>query len=74
MYEGGCPFKSFDVNTLKHLLSLSLSNDHVTNLLKTLSPQTPQASCAKFFKILNQDNSNDIVINSPLQYYLAMIN
>ncbi|KAK1121275.1 hypothetical protein K0M31_010582 [Melipona bicolor] len=74
MYEGGCPFKSFDVNTLKHLLSLSLANDHVTNLLKSLSPETPQTSCAKFFKILNQNNSNDIVINSPLQYYLAMIN
>ncbi|XP_012238237.1 probable DNA primase large subunit isoform X1 [Bombus impatiens] len=74
MYEGGCPFKSFDVNTLKDLLSLSLSSDCVTNLLKTTCSQTPQISCAKYFRMLNQNNSNNIVINSPLQYYFTMIN
>lgn len=74
MYEGGCPFKSFDVNTLKDLLSLSLSSDCVTNLLKTTCSQTPQISCAKYFRMLNENNSNNIVINSPLQYYFTMIN
>ncbi|CAK9828907.1 DNA primase large subunit [Anthophora retusa] len=72
MYEGGCPFKHFDMNTLKSLLCLSLSNDKVTGLLQTISSDNPQASCAEFFKMLNQDR-NEIVISSPLQYYLTMI-
>ncbi|CAK9803542.1 DNA primase large subunit [Anthophora plagiata] len=73
MYEGGCPFKHFDMNTLKNLLCLSLSDNKVTGLLQTISSDNPQAACAEFFKMLNQ-NRNDIVINSPLQYYLTMIN
>ncbi|XP_034179821.2 DNA primase large subunit isoform X1 [Osmia lignaria lignaria] len=74
MYEGGCPFKHFDINTLQNLLCLSLPNDQVTKLLKTISPHNPQNSCAQFFKLLSQTNNDNIIIGSPLQYYLKMIN
>lgn len=73
IYEGGCPFKNFDINILKNLLCLSLSNDHITKVLNTLSSQNPQTACAEFFKILNQRSKN-IIISSPLQYYFKMIN
>ncbi|XP_012341060.2 probable DNA primase large subunit [Apis florea] len=54
IYEGGCPFKNFDINILKNLLCLSLSNDYITKVLNTISSQNPQTACAEFFKILNQ--------------------
>lgn len=34
IYEGGCPFKNFDINILKNLfLCFSLSNNHITKIL-----------------------------------------
>ena len=74
MYEGGCPFKNFDINILKSLLRLSLSDEQVTNLLTIVSPGNPQSACAEFFKMLNPSNGDNIVIGSPLQYYSTMIN
>lgn len=74
VYERGCPFKNFDINILKNLLCLSLSNDHITKVLNAVSSQNPQIACAEFFKILNQRNKSNIIINSPLQYYFKMIN
>ncbi|XP_078041080.1 uncharacterized protein LOC144472165 [Augochlora pura] len=74
MYEGGCPFKNFDTNVLKDLLSLSLSGNQITKLLQTISPEAPRCACKSFFKAVGQINNNNIVINSPLQYYLAMTN
>ncbi|XP_012140054.1 DNA primase large subunit [Megachile rotundata] len=74
MYEGGCPFKHFDRNTLHNLLSLSLPNNQVNKILATISSQNPQNSCAEVFKILSQTNNSNVTITSPLQYYLKMIN
>ncbi|XP_076225010.1 uncharacterized protein LOC116424179 isoform X1 [Nomia melanderi] len=71
-YEGGCPFKNFDKNTLKSLLSLSLSDDKITKLLSIISPQNPQSACMSYITMLGQKNNGNIVINSPLQYYLIM--
>ncbi|XP_076376868.1 uncharacterized protein LOC117228918 isoform X3 [Megalopta genalis] len=73
-YEGGCPFKNFDINVLKDLLSLSLSGNQITELLNIISPQAPRCACTSFFKIVGQINNSNIFINSPLQYYLAMVN
>ncbi|XP_015429418.1 PREDICTED: probable DNA primase large subunit [Dufourea novaeangliae] len=74
MYEGGCPFKNFNTDSLKSLLSLSLTDNKVTELLSIITPQNPQSACGEFFKLIDQRNSDNIVIKSPLQYYLAMIN
>ncbi|CAL7940305.1 unnamed protein product [Xylocopa violacea] len=74
MYEGGCPFKNFDINILKNLLRVSLSDNEITKILKMISPQYPQIACAEFFRLVNQNKKNNIVIYSPLQYYLTMIN
>lgn len=46
IYEGGCPFKNFDINILKNLfLCFSLSNNHITKILYdyliTISSQNP---------------------------------
>ncbi|XP_076650045.1 DNA primase large subunit [Halictus rubicundus] len=74
MYEGGCPFKNFETNVLKSLLCLSLSDNQIAELLSIVSPQDPQHACRSFFNMVSQRNNNNIVINSPLQYYLTMIN
>ncbi|XP_076243853.1 DNA primase large subunit [Calliopsis andreniformis] len=74
MYEGGCPFKNFDANALKNLLNLSLQDNQIAELLNTISPQNPRGACTEFFKLLKQNSTDNIVINSPLQYYLTMIN
>ncbi|XP_076756088.1 uncharacterized protein LOC143426479 [Xylocopa sonorina] len=74
MYEGGCPFKNFDINILKNLLCKSLSDNEVTKILKMISPQYPQIACAEFFRLVNHSKKDNIVIYSPLQYYLTMIN
>ncbi|XP_017890625.1 probable DNA primase large subunit [Ceratina calcarata] len=73
MYEGGCPFKHFDINILKKLLSTSLADNQMTKVLKAVSPENPQTACAEFFKIVNQSGKDNISISSPLQYYLTMI-
>jgi len=73
-YEGGCPFKDFNVDKLKNLLHASLTEDEADRLISNISSKNPEVLCSAFMKLLRKDNINNIIINSPVQYYHRMTN
>lgn len=73
-YEGGCPFKDFNVDTLKNLLHASLTEDEANRFISNISSKSPEVLCSAFLKLLCKDNINNVIINSPVQYYHRMTN
>lgn len=71
MYEGGCPFKDFNMDTLKNLLHISLTEDETDRLISNISNKRPEVLCSAFLRLLCKDNI-DNVIKSPVEYYHRM--
>lgn len=72
MYEGGCPFKDFNVDTLKNLLHTSLTEDETDKLISNISIKSPEVLCSAFLRLLCKDNIDNVIIKSPVQYYHRM--
>lgn len=73
-YEGGCPFKDFDMSALRNLLRASLTEDEIEKFLRNVSIKDPEVLCTAFLKLVRKHDVNDIVIKSPVQYYQRMTN
>ncbi|XP_014485507.1 PREDICTED: probable DNA primase large subunit [Dinoponera quadriceps] len=72
-YEGGCPFKDFDVNTLRNLLHASLTEDETEKLLNNVAIKSPEMLCTGFLKLVRKDNADNAAVNSPVQFYQRII-
>lgn len=72
-YEGGCPFKDFDMSALKNLLHASLTEDETQKFVNNVSIKDPEVLCTAFLKLVRKDDINDVVIKSPVQYYQKMV-
>lgn len=72
-YEGGCPFKNFDVDTLGDLLRASLTEDETGKFIGKISRQSPEILCTAFLKLTCKNNTDNIVVNSPVQFYQRMV-
>ncbi|XP_015175062.1 PREDICTED: DNA primase large subunit-like [Polistes dominula] len=72
-YEGGCPFKHFDSDKLINLLSSSLTKDKIDQFLQIMPSQKPEILCSSYFKLVHKNYDDNVIINSPIQYY-AMAN
>ncbi|XP_012216390.1 uncharacterized protein [Linepithema humile] len=70
-YEGGCPFKDFDADTLINLLHISLTKNETEKLINSTSTKNPEVCCTAFLKLMCKDNI-DTVITNPVQYYQRM--
>ncbi|XP_072765317.1 uncharacterized protein [Anoplolepis gracilipes] len=71
-YEGGCPFKDFNVDTLKNLLHTSLTKDEADRLVSNISNKSPEMLCSTFLKLLCKNNIDNVIIKSPVEYYHKM--
>lgn len=69
MYEGGCPFKDFNVDTLKNLLHTSLTEDEADRLINNMSSKSPEVLCSAFLRLLCKDSIDNGIIKSPIEYY-----
>lgn len=72
-YEGGCPFKDFDVDTLRNLLHTSLTEDDTEKFLHNAAIQSPEILCTRFLKLVRKDNIDNSTINTPVQFYQRMV-
>ncbi|XP_014209798.1 DNA primase large subunit-like [Copidosoma floridanum] len=72
-YEGGCPFKNFDTDSLKSLLSNSMTESDLNEFMATGLKQEPQETCANFFRFKSMTHLQDITIKRPVQYYKKML-
>lgn len=72
-YEGGCPFKDFDVDILKKFLHTLLTKDETEKLLNNTAIQSPEMLCTGFLKLVCKDKTDNVTINSPVQFYQKMV-
>lgn len=72
-YEGGCPFKDFDMSAFKNLLQASLTQEEIEKFVNNISIKDPEVLCTAFLKLIRKDDINDVIIKSPVQYYQRMI-
>lgn len=73
MYEGGCPFKDFDVNTLRSLLHTSLTEDDMKKFLNNVTTQSPEILCTRFLKLICKNDADNATISNPVQFYQRMV-
>ncbi|XP_071564566.1 uncharacterized protein [Temnothorax nylanderi] len=71
-YEGGCPFKDFDMSALRNLLRASLTEGEIEKFVNNISIKDPEVLCTAFLKLVRKDDVNDVTIKSPVQYYQRM--
>ncbi|XP_063986632.1 uncharacterized protein LOC135167400 isoform X2 [Diachasmimorpha longicaudata] len=72
-YEGGCPFKILDIEQLKGVFNSCLIDEDIQEELIRLKGINIGAACGLFLKVTN-DDKNDIVIQSPVEYYTHVKN
>lgn len=68
-YEGGCPFKILDIEQLKDVFNSCLIDDEIQEELIKLKETNAGAACGLFLQTTNDDKS-DIIVQSPLEYYV----
>ncbi|KAJ8667963.1 hypothetical protein QAD02_009626 [Eretmocerus hayati] len=72
-YEGGCPFNSFDMDSLKSILCKSMTKNELDQFIVHIANQKPQDACARFLRYKSNTYCSDITISKPVQYYRTMI-